>query len=126
MRLRIICMALLVDLVVAASVLADGDANTFLIDTVWTLFPAVLIFLIYAGFAILENRFTRAKNAASIMVKNLMDFSIGTLTFWAARFSIMLGAGGGPLIDIGQLLSLRRRDGVFRGESRRSRSGSSK
>jgi Amt family ammonium transporter len=45
-----------------------------------------------AGFAMVEAGFTRAKNAINIMMKNLMDFSIGTLAFWAIGFGVMFGA----------------------------------
>ncbi len=61
-------------------------------DYVWTLVAAFLVFFMQAGFAMLEAGFTRAKNAANIMMKNLMDFSIGTLAFWAVGFGIMFGA----------------------------------
>ena len=91
-------MALAVGLVVAASAFADSDANAVSIDTIWTLVAAVLVFLMHAGFAMLETGFTRAKNAANIVMKNLMDFSTGTLAFWAVGFGIMFGAGGGPLL----------------------------
>jgi len=47
-----------------------------------------------AGFAMVEAGFTRAKNAVNIMMKNLMDFSAGTLAFWAIGFGIMFGASG--------------------------------
>ena len=46
-----------------------------------------------AGFAMVETGFTRAKNACNIMMKNLMDFSIGALAFWAIGFGVMFGAG---------------------------------
>ena len=71
---------------------ADSNSNAVAIDTVWTLMAAVLVFLMQAGFAMLETGFTRAKNAANIMMKNLMDFSIGTLAFWAIGFGLMFGA----------------------------------
>ena len=45
-----------------------------------------------AGFAMVETGFTRAKNAINIMMKNLMDFSMGTLAFWAIGFGLMFGA----------------------------------
>ena len=45
-----------------------------------------------AGFAMVEAGFTRAKNACNIIMKNLMDFSIGTLGFWLAGFGLMFGA----------------------------------
>jgi Amt family ammonium transporter len=48
-------------------------------DYVWTLVAAALVFFMQAGFAMVETGFTRAKNAVNIMMKNLMDFSMGSL-----------------------------------------------
>ncbi len=61
-------------------------------DYVWTLVAAALVFFMQAGFAMVEAGFTRAKNAINIMMKNLMDFSMGTLSFWAIGFGLMFGA----------------------------------
>ena len=61
-------------------------------DYVWTLVAAALVFFMQAGFAMVESGFTRAKNTINIMMKNLMDFSIGSLAFWAVGFGIMFGA----------------------------------
>ncbi|HEA67524.1 MAG TPA: ammonium transporter [Desulfobacterales bacterium] len=61
-------------------------------DYVWTLVAAALVFFMQAGFALVESGFTRAKNAINIMMKNLMDFSIGSIAFWAIGFGIMFGA----------------------------------
>lgn len=58
----------------------------------WTLIAAALVFFMQAGFAMVETGFTRAKNAINIMMKNLMDFSIGTIAFWAIGFGLMFGA----------------------------------
>jgi Amt family ammonium transporter len=58
---------------------------------VWTLVAAFLVFFMQAGFAMVESGFTRAKNAVNIMMKNLMDFSIGSLAYWAVGFGIMFG-----------------------------------
>ena len=58
----------------------------------WTLVAAALVFFMQAGFAMVESGFTRAKNAINIMMKNLMDFSIGTMAFWAVGFGLMFGA----------------------------------
>ncbi len=60
-------------------------------DYVWTLVAAALVFFMQAGFAMVETGFTRAKNAVNIMMKNLMDFSMGSLAFWAIGFGIMFG-----------------------------------
>ena len=61
-------------------------------DYVWTLVAAALVFFMQAGFAMVEAGFTRAKNAINIMMKNLMDFAMGTLAFWAIGFGLMFGA----------------------------------
>jgi Amt family ammonium transporter len=61
-------------------------------DYVWTLIAAALVFFMQAGFAMVETGFTRAKNAVNIMMKNLMDFAMGSLAFWAIGFGLMFGA----------------------------------
>jgi Amt family ammonium transporter len=61
-------------------------------DYVWTLVAAALVFFMQAGFAMVEAGFTRAKNAINIMMKNLMDFSMGSLAYWAIGFGLMFGA----------------------------------
>ncbi len=58
----------------------------------WTLVAAALVFFMQAGFAMVEAGFTRAKSAINIMMKNMMDFSIGSIIFWAIGFGIMFGA----------------------------------
>ncbi|HIJ41299.1 MAG TPA: ammonium transporter [Deltaproteobacteria bacterium] len=58
---------------------------------VWTLVAAALVFFMQAGFALVESGFTRAKNAINIMMKNLMDFSMGSLAYWALGFGLMFG-----------------------------------
>ena len=59
------------------------------LDTIWVLLGAVLVFFMQAGFAMVETGFTRAKNAGNIIMKNLMDFAVGTLVFWAIGFGLM-------------------------------------
>ena len=60
-----------------------GDANGgYPVNILWTVLAAVLVFWMQAGFAMVEAGFTRAKNAGNIMMKNLMDFSMGSLAFW--------------------------------------------
>ena len=61
-------------------------------DYLWTLIAAALVFFMQAGFAMVESGFTRAKNAINIMMKNLMDFSMGSIAFWAIGFGLMFGA----------------------------------
>jgi Amt family ammonium transporter len=61
------------------------------LDFAWTLVAAFLVFFMQAGFAMVETGFTRAKNAVNIMMKNLMDFSVGSIAFFLVGFGIMFG-----------------------------------
>jgi len=61
------------------------------IDTVWVLVTAALVFFMQAGFALVEAGFTRSKNTVNILYKNLMDFAIGSIIFWALGFGLMFG-----------------------------------
>jgi len=61
-------------------------------NTLWTCLAAFLVFFMQAGFAMVETGFTRAKNACNILMKNLMDFSLGSLAFWLVGFGLMFGA----------------------------------
>ena len=73
---------------------------------VWFLIGAALVFFMQAGFAMVETGFTRAKNAGNIIMKNLMDFCIGTVVFVLLEFSLMmaddyvLGIFGVPNLEI--------------------------
>lgn len=60
-------------------------------DSLWVLISAALVMFMQAGFALVEVGFTRSKNGANILMKNLMDFSIGSLAFWAIGYTIMFG-----------------------------------
>ena len=63
------------------------------VNTIWVLVGAALVFFMQAGFAMCEAGFTRAKNTGNILMKNLMDFCIGTPCFWLVGFGVMFGAG---------------------------------
>ena len=62
-------------------------------NTIWVLLGAALVFFMQAGFAMCEAGFTRAKNTGNILMKNLMDFCIGTPLYWLFGYGIMFGAG---------------------------------
>lgn len=64
-------------------------------DILWTCVAAFLVFFMQAGFALVEVGFTRAKNACNIIMKNLMDFGIGTIAFYFLGFGLMFGATKG-------------------------------
>lgn len=65
------------------------------VNMIWILLGAALVFFMQAGFAMVEAGFTRAKNAGNIIMKNLLDLSIGTPLYWFVGFGIMFGAGNG-------------------------------
>src|ERR687891_1090565 len=88
---------------VLAALLATGPAAfaqtpsstelKVMIDTVWTLAAAFLVFFMQAGFAMVETGFTRQKNSSNIVMKNLMDFGMSSLAYWAIGFALMFGVG---------------------------------
>ena len=67
------------------------------VDVIWALLGAAMVFFMQAGFALCEAGMTRAKNTGNILMKNLMDFCIGTPCYWLVGFGIMFG-GTGALI----------------------------
>jgi ammonium transporter, Amt family len=74
------------------------------LDVIWLLLAAFLVFFMQAGFAMVESGFSRAKNAANLLMKNLMDFSVGTLLYFAIGFGLMYGASAGGLIGTDNFL----------------------
>ncbi len=93
----------------------DGEAKTFTVfryltdieiiqyrgDILWTCIAAFLVFIMQAGFAMLEAGFTRAKNAINIMMKNILDFCIGTMAFLAIGFHLMFAGPDESLFWLG-------------------------
>ena len=71
-----------------------------LLDIMWTMIGAVLVFFMQAGFAAVETGFTRAKNAGNIIMKNLMDFVLGSIFFFLIGFAVMFGKTGGGIIGL--------------------------
>ena len=67
------------------------------VSTIWIMVGTVLIFFMQAGFAMLETGMTRVKNAGNIAMKNLVDYCIGSVTFWLIGFGIMYGGDGAVL-----------------------------
>jgi len=74
---------------------ADDVASQTNLNVVWTCLAAFIVFFMQAGFATVEIGLTRAKNAVNIVMKNLMDFSIGSLTFYLLGFGLMFGKSNG-------------------------------
>lgn len=91
--LFIICLAVLFSPVEQSHALEIPSAPDVQenLNFVWTLVAAFLVFFMQAGFTMVELGFTRAKNASNIIMKNLMDFCIGSLAYWAIGFGLMFG-----------------------------------
>ncbi len=97
-RLIVVCTLLLALWIPGTHLYAEETKKTITatevqhnLDFVWTLLAAFLVFFMQAGFAMVEVGFTRAKNAVNIIMKNLMDMSMGALVFWAVGFGLMFG-----------------------------------
>jgi len=78
-------------LVLAEDTGPTPESNQQALDMVWVLITGFLVFFMQAGFAMVEIGFTRAKNAGNILMKNLMDFCIGAIAFWAIGYAVMFG-----------------------------------
>ena len=98
MRRRIITATALVALFVfgpmAGAMAQEGPSIADVgvaVDSVWLLLAAALVMFMQAGFALVEAGFTRAKNAGNIIMKNVMDFSVGGVTYWAFGFALAYG-----------------------------------
>ena len=66
-------------------------------DMVWTLLASFLIFLMQAGFTLVEVGFTRAKNAGNVVMKNMIDFALGSVGFFLIGYGLMFGASAAGL-----------------------------
>ena len=83
-------MSLLTTLSYNISTAAAVDANEDF-TILWILLSGILVFFMQAGFTLLESGMTRSKNAANIAMKNFMDISVGTISFWALGYGLMYG-----------------------------------
>lgn len=111
-----------------SSIMASVDSEIF---GVWFLIGAALVFWMQAGFAMVETGFTRAKNTGNILMKNLMDFCIGTVMFILIGFSLLLGEDlmgfiGKPGFDISPRtrISISRTSSLTSSSARRRRPSS--
>ena len=78
---------------VAPAAEAAAESGISAVDTIWVLLAAMLVFFMQPGFALVEAGLTRAKNTANILMKNFMDFSVGSVLYWILGFSVMFGTG---------------------------------
>lgn len=82
----------------AVAMAADGEGKYSPADSIWILLGAILVYFMQPGFAMVETGLTRAKNAGNIVMKNFMDFSIGTVAYWIIGFGLMFGTDIGGII----------------------------
>ncbi|MBE6023213.1 MAG: ammonium transporter [Cellulosilyticum sp.] len=74
------------------------------LNAIWLLLGTCLVFWMQAGFAMVETGFTRAKNAGNIIMKNLLDFAVGSVIYWLLGFGLMFGDSIGGFVGIPTLL----------------------
>ncbi|MDR0761075.1 MAG: ammonium transporter [Treponema sp.] len=86
---------------------AEESAETlaFSLDMVWLFIGAILVFIMQAGFALVETGLTRAKNATNITMKNVMDFCFGAIVYWAIGWGFMYGDDAAGLIGVSQFFN---------------------
>jgi Amt family ammonium transporter len=102
---RVACL-LLLGLIVAPGALggeptagaSQVEATQSHMDYVWTVFAAILVFFMQAGFSLVESGFSRARNAVNIIMKNVMDASAGVLSFFVVGFGLMFGTTWAGLV----------------------------
>ncbi|MGB9698659.1 MAG: ammonium transporter [Thermodesulfobacteriota bacterium] len=73
-------------------------------DMIWTLIAAFLIFLMQAGFTLVEVGFTRAKNAGHVVMKNIIDFAVGAMGFFFLGYGLMFGSSLGGFLGTSDFL----------------------
>lgn len=93
------------------------DGLSMSLDGLWVLIAAALVFFMQAGFALVEAGFTRQKNTVNILTKNLIDFSLGSLLYWAIGFSLMFGLDYAGIIGAPDFLFLHGWEGSIPAEA---------
>jgi Amt family ammonium transporter len=104
MKKRLLLIAVLVVLLSPAMIFAEDVADPTTaasLDAIWLIVCAALVFFMQAGFAMVETGLTRAKNAGNIIMKNLMDFSVGAILYFAVGWALMYGTSGNGFIGSG-------------------------
>jgi Amt family ammonium transporter len=72
--------------------ITNETVSTIAINSVWVVLAGALVFLMQAGFAMLETGMSRSKNAVNVMMKNYMDLCVGTVLFWLVGYGLMFGS----------------------------------
>ena len=95
-----------------------AEASGLLMNIMWTMIGAILVYFMQAGFAMCEAGFTRAKNTGNILMKNMMDFVLGSLLFFVFGFALMHGNDWNGVVGIKGFFNpttLADADGMFNG-----------
>lgn len=96
---KVLLLLILMTVALLPSAYAQAEEETVaalpqdVANIIWLCLCALLVFFMQAGFAMVETGLTRAKNSVNIMMKNLLDFSLGALLFWAIGYAIMYCSG---------------------------------
>ncbi len=119
MNRKLILAGLLLTVFALGSAAAqDVDATLALysdaFDMLWLTLAGALVFFMQAGFAMVETGLTRAKNAGNIIMKNLMDFSVGAITYFAVGWAIMYGSSAGGFFGTDQFFLAGADSAVYR------------
>lgn len=96
-----ISAALLISLLAATRVNAADptvESVSASIDMMWVMFRAVLVFLMHAGFAMVETGFTRSKNSLNILMKNMLTVAVSSVLYFVVGFALMFGSSKGEFI----------------------------
>lgn len=80
------------------------NSITIQLDIIWLFIGSFLVFWMQAGFAMVESGFSRAKNSANLLMKNLLDFSIGAILYFAIGFGLMYGQSAGGVIGMSNFM----------------------
>lgn len=83
------------------------------LDTIWVLLSAILVFIMHAGFAMVETGFTQQKNAVNIIMKNFLTIALGVILFYFVGFAFMFGQDKAGLIGMSGFALLNIKEGSF-------------
>ncbi|PLX38896.1 MAG: ammonium transporter [Deltaproteobacteria bacterium] len=108
MSRKVLTTGLILALAIGTTAFADDPVTAEGVQSnlnfVWTLVAAFLVFFMQAGFAMVEAGFTRAKSAGNIIMKNLMDFGMGSIAFFLLGFGLMFGVAESGFIGTGSFM----------------------
>jgi Amt family ammonium transporter len=89
---------------------APAFATQAAADTTWLMTAAALVFLMQAGFALLESGMSRSKNSVNVLMKNLMDCCVGSLLFWCVGYGLMFGVNNNGLFGESHFMPVQMDD----------------